>query len=219
MADKKSRVDLKIILLGTSGAGKTSLTNRYIHDEFSNTESTIGASFALKSWKRFKLGIWDTAGQEKYAALGSFYSRNAGAAILVYDPTSKASFDELPRYVKILESAEPNCVVTLVASKSDLVESHPTLRAVSESDAREYARVHDYGYFETSSMTGKNVLPLFESIALTCLGSQMTEEERTSDARSATPSSAATTNTPANDRIRLHDAPSGAQANKAGCCS
>eukprot|EP01136_Pigoraptor_vietnamica_P023571 Opistho-1_new@75802 len=52
------KVDLKVIFLGSSGAGKTCLIQRYINDQFSNTMSTIGASFALKSWRGYKLGLW-----------------------------------------------------------------------------------------------------------------------------------------------------------------
>ena len=58
MEGGRSRVDLKVVVLGHGGVGKTSLINRYINDKFSETLSTIGASFVLKKWKSFYFGIW-----------------------------------------------------------------------------------------------------------------------------------------------------------------
>lgn len=181
--EKKAKVDLKVILLGCSSVGKTCLINRYIKDEFGNVKNTIGASFALKNWNNFNMGIWDTAGQEKYTSLSGFYTRGAGAAILTYDVTCKQSFDELERYIKLLDSADPNCYVVLVASKVDLLEefndkhnnssdSNPTEllpRAVPIATGKAFAAAHGYGFFETSAKTGLNVAAVFDDIGKHCL--------------------------------------------------
>ena len=96
----------KIVLLGESGVGKTSIIDRFINDKFEDEGiSTITASFVDKTMtfeefqgKSVKFEIWDTAGQEKYRSLNKIFYENAGAAILVYDITDKQSFEELKNY-------------------------------------------------------------------------------------------------------------------------
>eukprot|EP01134_Creolimax_fragrantissima_P008309 CFRG8309T1 len=115
------KLDLKVILLGSSGAGKTSLLTRYMEGNFTDNPSTIGASFRLKTWKNYKFGLWDTAGQERYASLSSYYCRGVGAAILVYDVADTSSFEALDTYLSLLREVEPNCYCILVGTKCDLL--------------------------------------------------------------------------------------------------
>mmetsp|Transcript_37875 Transcript_37875/g.126724 ORF Transcript_37875/g.126724 Transcript_37875/m.126724 type:complete len:162 (-) Transcript_37875:354-839(-) len=90
-------VDLKLVLLGQPGVGKTCLVYRYLYNTFGETISTIGASFAMKkiesNGRPCNLGIWDTAGQERFDSLSSFYCRGARAAIICFDLTDRASFE------------------------------------------------------------------------------------------------------------------------------
>ena len=95
----------KVVLVGESGVGKTSIINRYVENYFNpNSESTTGASFASKIvtfdkfQKSIKFEIWDTAGQEKYRALTKIFFKNAAIAILVYDITIPDSFYELKNF-------------------------------------------------------------------------------------------------------------------------
>ena len=95
----------KVVLVGESGVGKTSIINRYVENYFNpNSESTTGASFASKIvtfdkfQKSIKFEIWDTAGQEKYRALTKIFFKNAAVAILVYDITIPDSFYELKNF-------------------------------------------------------------------------------------------------------------------------
>ena len=95
----------KVVLIGESGVGKTSIINRYISNVFStNLTATPGASFTtktvfLKEYEQsIKFEIWDTAGQEKYRSLAKVFYKNAAICILVYDITRKESFDELKNY-------------------------------------------------------------------------------------------------------------------------
>ena len=96
----------KIVLLGESGVGKTSIINRYINGVFDNDLlSTEGATYANKilkfdefNGKRIKLNIWDTAGQERFRALLKIFYQDANAAILVYDITDKKSFEQIKLY-------------------------------------------------------------------------------------------------------------------------
>ena len=94
----------KVVLIGESGVGKTSILLRYISNEFNSQQfSTLGLSYVDKiiqidNNKKIKLEIWDTAGQEKFRALAKAYYRNIDVGILVYDVTNKTSFEEIKNY-------------------------------------------------------------------------------------------------------------------------
>ena len=100
--------ELKVVLLGESGVGKSSLVLWFINNEFRPYfETTLGAAFTQKSVQyknnKYKYLIWDTAGQEKYHALAPLYYRDAQVAILVYDVASPKTFDVVLKWVKELE--------------------------------------------------------------------------------------------------------------------
>ena len=102
---EKEAVQCKVVLIGESGVGKTSIINRYTKNTFRTFETaTPGASFIAKvvNFKEYdqtiKFEIWDTAGQEKYRALAKVFYKNAAVCILVYDITRKTSFEELKNY-------------------------------------------------------------------------------------------------------------------------
>lgn len=92
---------MKIVVVGPSGVGKTSIGNRFVKDEFSiKVTATLGAAFLEKTFeyvpgKILKMQIWDTAGQEKYRSIAKIYYQDAKIAILVYDVTSQASFEQM----------------------------------------------------------------------------------------------------------------------------
>ena len=103
--EEKGALPCKVVLIGESGVGKTSIISRYINNTFSSVlTATPGASFTtktvfLKEYKQsIKYEIWDTAGQEKYRALAKVFYKNASVCILVYDITRKQSFEELKNY-------------------------------------------------------------------------------------------------------------------------
>ena len=115
MTDKEA-LQCKVVLIGESGVGKTSIINRYISNTFSPIlTSTPGASFTTKTVflndfnQSIKFEVWDTAGQEKYRALAKVFYKNAAVCILVYDITRKTSFDELKTYwVNEIKTNAPN---------------------------------------------------------------------------------------------------------------
>jgi len=91
---------LKVIILGDSGVGKTSLMNQFVNQKFSNQyKATIGADFLAKEvevdGQSVNLQIWDTAGQERFQSLGVAFYRGADCCVLVYDVTNQKSFDSL----------------------------------------------------------------------------------------------------------------------------
>ena len=118
MADEeKQSIPCKVVLIGESGVGKTSIISRYISNTFSSVlVATPGANFTTKTIflqdenQSIKFEIWDTAGQEKYRALAKVFYKNAAVCILVYDITRKASFEELKKYwvQEIKANASPN---------------------------------------------------------------------------------------------------------------
>ncbi|KAL8782111.1 MAG: hypothetical protein Q9213_005681 [Squamulea squamosa] len=162
----------KLVLLGESAVGKSSLVLRFVKDQFDDyRESTIGAAFltqtiSLDDTTTVKFEIWDTAGQERYKSLAPMYYRNANCAVVVYDITQASSLDKAKAWVKELQrQANENIIIALAGNKSDLVASQPDKRAIATADAEAYAREAGLLFFETSAKTAENVRELFTAIA------------------------------------------------------
>ena len=103
--DEKQSIPCKVVLIGESGVGKTSIISRYISNTFSSVlMATPGANFTTKTVflkdqnQSIKFEIWDTAGQEKFRALAKVFYKNAAVCVLVYDITRRTSFEELKKY-------------------------------------------------------------------------------------------------------------------------
>jgi small GTP-binding protein len=134
---------LKIVLIGESGVGKTSIIYQFIDKSFLyDQQTTIGGTFATKkvkcsNGKILKLEIWDTAGQEKYRSVTKMFYKDADAAILVYDITSKNSFEEIKNYwiKEVKELCNKNVILAIVGNNSDLFEREQ----VNEEEARKLA--------------------------------------------------------------------------------
>lgn len=176
LGSTKGRVDLKIVVLGHGGVGKTSLINRYIQNQFSETISTIGASFALKKWKNFYFGLWDTAGQDKYTKISYYYSKGAQAAVIAYDITDRKTFESVEKYISYLQVAEDNCYIVIVGTKYDLVRSTPSKRQVTTEDVLEITEKYRAAHYETSSKENINISDVFDNIGYHCLASKLTED-------------------------------------------
>ena len=116
----------KILLLGDSGVGKSSLLLRYTKDQFmTDMRSTIGVEFGLKYVKidnlQLKVQIWDTAGMERYKALTSAYYKGAKGVIVVYDICRKKTFEGVDKWIDDFKSkADEDAVILLIGNKSDL---------------------------------------------------------------------------------------------------
>ena len=165
MADSKEP-GCKMVLLGDSGVGKTSIISRYISGSFDkNYPTTNGANFCCKNVrfeqldKNLLLDIWDTAGQEKYKSLSKFFYKDANVCILVYDVTSKESFDSLKVYwyAQLKEYTEPNIVLGVAGNKYDLFENEK----VNEEDAREWAKEIGAVFELTSAQNNTGINDLF----------------------------------------------------------
>jgi small GTP-binding protein len=161
-------VDLKLVLLGNPGVGKTAIVCRYLYDNFGETTSTIGASFALRrieaAGSTCNVGIWDTAGQERFDSLSSFYCRGARAALVVYDCTDRSSFDAVQsKWIRKVESeAEPGCHICIVGTKADLLRDGAA-PVVSPEEVAALARKYGADAFETSALDGEGIAETFVS--------------------------------------------------------
>lgn len=157
----------KVVLLGESAVGKSSLVLRFVKREFHEyQESTIGAAFLTQTVQiddtTVKFEIWDTAGQERYHSLAPMYYRGAQAALIVYDITSKDSFIKAQNWVRELQrQASTNIVIALVGNKLDLANK----RAVENNEAKIFADENNLLFMETSAKTAINVVEVFTAIA------------------------------------------------------
>lgn len=165
------RVDAKVVMLGKESVGKTSLVERYVHRRFlvGPYQNTIGAAFVAKALnvgdKVITLGIWDTAGSERYEAMSRIYYRGARAALVCYDLTDSSSFERARFWVKELQSCEEHCKIYLCGTKSDVIEADRSTRQVDYHDVQDFVDEIGAQHFETSSKTGKNVDEVFQKVA------------------------------------------------------
>ena len=145
--------EVKVVLLGDMGVGKSSIALRLVHNQFNaNSVTTVGAVCWTKSVNTsagsIKLQLWDTAGQERYHALAPLYYRGAAVAVVVYDITRRETFGTLKDWVRELKMQGPsNILIAVVGNKSDLEDQ----RQVEESAGREFAKEISGIFSETSA--------------------------------------------------------------------
>lgn len=159
---------LKVLLIGSSGVGKSALVRRYTESVFveDDAAATIGVDFKIQSLcvdgKWCKLSIWDTAGQERYRTLTSSYYRGAQGVILVYDVTDARSFDDLPMWLEELntfQGAVPPLRL-LVGNKVDRTAE----RVITPEQGAEFAAAHDCLFVECSAKAGHGVDDAFAEL-------------------------------------------------------
>ena len=168
MSNEKEEI-LKLVLIGESGVGKTSIITQFVEEVFSTDKnSTIGGTFSSKlvkcgNGKNLKLEIWDTAGQERYRSVTKMFYKDANAAILVYDITNKNSFDQLQNYWvgQLKDSAPKNIIIAIAANKCDLFERE----VVDEKEARDYAKNIGAIFSSTSAKNTVGINDLFIEIS------------------------------------------------------
>ncbi|XP_071774374.1 ras-related protein Rab-17-like [Centroberyx gerrardi] len=158
---------VKMVLLGSSGVGKSSLALRFSKDEFRNTSPTVGCAYLTRvvhlSDVTFRFEIWDTAGQEKYHSVTPLYYRGAHAALLVYDISKRETFIRAQVWLKELEKQcmPGSTVIGLVGNKGDLAKD----RRVSVQEGHGLAIDKGLFFMETSALSGHQVTELLLAIA------------------------------------------------------
>lgn len=164
----------KVLLIGDSGVGKSSLLLSFISNANSldDLSPTIGVDFKIKHFtigdKRLKLTIWDTAGQERFGTVICSYYRGAHGIVLVYDVTRRETFTNLVgTWAKEvgLYSTNQDCIKILVGNKVDK-ESE---RAVSKEEGMALAQEHRCLFLECSAKTRENVQQCFKDLSLKIL--------------------------------------------------
>lgn len=161
--------NIKIIVIGESGVGKTYMTRTYIHGKCAQKEpsQTVGAEvstkIAITNGYKLKLEIWDTMGQEKYGALVKTWFRFARGAIIMYDITELDSYEMVSKqWVEhVLTYCDPDVVVMLVGNKTDLEND----RQVSYERASNYATARNFLFNETCSFNAHSCMRVFEMLA------------------------------------------------------
>ncbi len=160
-------VDFKVVLLGREYCGKTSLVERFLKNRFVGDnlyQNTIGAAYGARrmtvSGRTIVMGIWDTAGSERYEAMSRIYYRNARAALVCYDVTDPESFERVRFWITELAKNSQDSKIYIVATKCDLEQ-----QVVDSRDAQDLAHEFSAKVFETSAKTGHNVKELFQDIA------------------------------------------------------
>jgi len=153
--------NIKVVLIGDTAVGKTSIADRFVNNNFSEfNEPTIGAAFLSKTLENVKFEIWDTAGQERYRALAPMYYRGASAALIVFDITQSDSFNNAAGWIKeIKERGKENCIIILVGNKCDL-SNHQ----IDYKYAKEYADENGIFFIKASAKDNINIDNIFQII-------------------------------------------------------
>lgn len=191
-SNNRKKILLKVIILGDSGVGKTSLMNRYVNDKYSSQyKATIGADFLTKEVmiddKSVTLQIWDTAGQERFQSLGVAFYRGSDCCVLVHDLTEPSSFQSLRRWrQEFLDQADPSSPESfpfvVLGNKLDLRSD-----GLNQSDIMYYQEwcknpsgpnstipAQAIAHYLTSARDATNVTPAFEEIAKMALAREST---------------------------------------------
>ena len=180
----EEEISCKVVLLGESGVGKTSIMNNFMDkDSSEETSSTTGATFSTKtlSFEKYNKSIcfeiWDTAGQEKYRSLTRMFYKDASAAVLVYDITRNDSFQQLKEYWinQIKENSPKRIILAIAANKSDRYEEEQ----IKEEEGRECANANQAIFVKTSCILKEGIEDLFIEIGNKFLNpnSEITDED------------------------------------------
>lgn len=176
MSSRKKNI-LKVIILGDSGVGKTSLMHRYVNDKYSQQyKATIGADFLTKEVavddKVATMQVWDTAGQERFQSLGVAFYRGADCCVLVYDVTNAKSFENIKTWrdeflVHANVSSPETFPFVILGNKVDIEDNKKTVNAKSAQELTK--SLGNIPLFLTSAKDAINVDSAFEEIARNAL--------------------------------------------------
>ena len=173
----------KLVFLGDPGVGKTSIITRFMYDTFdSSYQATIGIDFLSKTMylddRTVRLQLWDTAGQERFRSLIPSYIRDSSVAVIVYDLTNRASFENTRKWLSdVRVERGDDVVIVLVGNKTDLSDS----RQVSTNEGEALAKELNVLFIETSAKCNFNVTALFRKVATTLPGEGKPKKEGESE--------------------------------------
>ena len=167
MGEEEYDFIFKVLLLGNSDVGKSSLILRYVDQVWNEVfVPTIGVDFKVKTLtidnKQIKMQIWDTAGQERFRNVISSYFKGSHGILLVYDITNRDSFKNLENWlIEIEKNASENVLKILIGNKNDLVDE----REINADEGQAFANRNGMQFIETSAKMNTNVNEAFEALA------------------------------------------------------
>ena len=167
---KNQRPTLKIILVGSSGVGKTCLISSYFKQSFDfQSIPTVAPAYSCSDVKRsdgttISLQIWDTAGQERYHSVSKLFFRDSDIAFICFEAGDKISTQEVPNWIKRVREEVPACSIFFVITKSDL-HSKEEIIQIKESAIDEFKDLPSKGIFITSALSKEGVNELFNAAA------------------------------------------------------
>ena len=153
-----TEITIKLLLVGDSNVGKTSLLLKYTDDNYPLEHiATVGIEYRIKmfDYKNFKIKIqiWDTAGQERFHSITNNFFRNSNGILFVYDITKHESFEGVINWVKEAEDIGDDYQKILIGNKCDLDSE----REVKEEEVEKFSNEKNIRYFETSAKNGTNL--------------------------------------------------------------
>ena len=172
-----NEINLKVLLIGDSSVGKTSILLKYIDDQFPELHiSTIGVEYKIKTLtineKKVVLRIWDTSGEERYRSITRNFYRNANGILFIFDITKKESFDNIKNWLLDSQIIETKVIRMLIGNKIDLEKQ----RKIGKEIIENYAERKEMKYYETSAKEGTNIDIIFMELAKQILSSK-TEDD------------------------------------------
>ena len=170
MKDDKKIEEIKILLLGDSGVGKTSIFKRYTNYEFKgNYNSSIGVDFQTKiierKKKKYKLHIFDTAGQERFRSITKSYFNMGEYFFVIFDLTNQNSLNSIPIWVEQIQEIKENPIFIILGNKKDLKNkliSDEEIYEVLETINKNTFEVNDKNFLKVSAKEGKNIDEAFD---------------------------------------------------------
>ena len=163
--DQGIKLSLKILLIGDTQVGKTSLLLNYTDHIFPEEHiATIGVEykdkFIIKDNYNIRLQIWDTAGQERFHSITKNIYRNANGVLFVYDITNQESFNNIKNWIKDLQNVGKDIKGVIIGNKIDLEKN----RIITKEDLEEIAKKYEMPFLETSVKNNININEAFELI-------------------------------------------------------
>ena len=164
-SEQEPQIVFKLLLLGDSSVGKTSILLKYISNKFDESSiSTMGVDYKDKiiDYNKFKirLQIWDTSGEEKFRTITKNFYRNADGLLVVFDLTKKESFSHVQSWINEAEENNDKLKIILIGNKLDLKDG----RIVTIDVAKKFAEKNNLKYIETSAKDGTNINESFQTI-------------------------------------------------------
>lgn len=166
-AKNKTAIPCKIILVGESGVGKTSIISRYLNRYQEKTEVTYGAYFSNKTiivdGYKINFEIWDTAGQERYRSMNNIFYKDAYICLMVYDITNKITFNCLKDYwyEAVSENGMRGIIFGIAGNKNDLFEDED----ISEKEVQEFSNSINACFKLTSAKVNTSIDDIFMMLA------------------------------------------------------